>query len=129
MKKGQKVRVLADNRVGIVADSHFFHWGGKRMVQHQVKFPDTKGDAPWFPADKLTTNLKEVTTVVIKGEKGTLNLTYTINHDTDGGSTLELRGNPENLKEHNGAHLFLADCLLVGLKKSMDIEPTQVEVY
>lgn len=129
MKKGQKVRVLADNRIGIVADSHFFHWGGKRMVQHQVKFPDTKGDAPWFPADKLTTNLKEVTSVVIKGEKGTLNLTYTINHDNDGGCTLELRGNPENLKEHDGTHLFLADCLLVGLKKYMDIKPTQVEVY
>ena len=129
MKKGQKVRILADNRVGIVADSHFFHWGGKRMVQYQVKFPETKCDAPWFPADKLTTNLEEVTTVVIKGEKGTLNITYTTNHDNGGGTTLEMRGNPENLKEHHGTHLFLAESLLVGLKKYMDIKPTQVEVY
>ena len=129
MKKGQKVRVLADNRVGIVADSHFFHWGGKRMVQYQVKFPDTKGEAPWFPADKLTTKLEEVTTIVIEGEKGTLNLTYTIKHGEDGGSTFEMRGNPENLKEHCGTDMFLAHCLVEGLTKFMDIKPMQVEVY
>ena len=29
MKKGQKVRVLADNRIGIVADSHFINWVAK----------------------------------------------------------------------------------------------------
>lgn len=129
MKKGQKVRVLADGRVGIVADSHFFHWGGKRMVQHQVKFPDTKGEAPWFPADKLTTKLEEVTTVVIKGEKGTLNLTYTIKNDNDGVATLNMTGNPENLKEHRGTHIFLAKCLLVGLNRHLDIQSEQVKVY
>ena len=48
------------------------------MVQYQVKFKDTKGEAPWSPAEKLTTKLREVTTIVIEGEKGTLNLTYTL---------------------------------------------------
>lgn len=128
MRKGQKVRVLADNRVGIVADSHFFHWGGKRMVQYQVKFKDTKGEAPWFPAEKLTTNLEEVTTIVITGEKGILNFTYTQRHDK-GNSTLELRGNPENLKEHTGSHLMLANVFVHGLKKFLGMEPEKVEVY
>ena len=129
MKKGQKVRVLADNRVGIVADSHFFNWGGKRMVQHQVKFKDSKGDDPWFPAEKLTTNLEEVNTITIVGEKGTLNLTYTVNHGEDGGSTLKMKGSPENLKAHCGTHMFLANCLVEGLAKFMDLKQAQVEVY
>ena len=112
MKKGQKVRVLADNRVGIVADSHFFSWGGKRMVQHQVKFPDTKGEAPWLPAEKLTTNLVEQATVVITGERGTLNIAYAINHDKKGETTITLTGNPENLKEHCGTQVYLAQALI-----------------
>lgn len=70
MKKGQKVRVLADGRVGVVADSHFVMWRGKKLVTCQVKFPDTKGEAPWFPAEKLTTKLVEETSVIITGEKG-----------------------------------------------------------
>lgn len=122
MKKGQKVRVLADGRVGIVADSHFFNWGGKRMVQYQVRFPDTKGEAPWFPADKLTTNLVEKTNVVITGEKGTLYLTFSNNHDK-GTSSLSMTGTPENLKEHRGTHLALATAMLEGLTKFYDLKP------
>ena len=129
MKKGQKVRVLADNRVGIVADSHFFNWGGKRMVQHQVKFPDTKGEAPWFPSDKLTTDLVEKTSVVITGEKGILYMTFSSNYD-NGTSNLEMRGKPENLKEHQGTHLALASAMLEGLKKFFDLKPSfGTEVY
>lgn len=129
MKKGQKVRVLADNRIGIVADSHFINWGGKRLVQHQVKFPNTKGDAPWFPAEKLTTNLVEKTTLVINGEKGSLTLTFSCNHDK-GSSTLDMVGNPENLKEHKGTHMFLATAFVEGLTKFLDLKPSvEVEEY
>lgn len=122
MKKGQKVRILADNRIGIVADSHFINWGGKRLVQHQVKFPDTKGEAPWFPAEKLTTKLVEDTKVVITGEKGTLYLTFSQNH-AKGTSSLCMTGNPENLKEHRGTHLALATAMLEGLTKFYDLKP------
>lgn len=129
MKKGQKVRVLADNRVGIVADSHFFHWGGKRMVQHQVKFPKSKGEDPWFPADQLTTDVVEKTTLVITGEKGSLTLTFSCNHDK-GSSTLEMKGNPENLKEHKGTHMFLATAFVEGLTKFLNLKPsTEIEEY
>lgn len=124
MKKGQKVRVLADGRVGIVADSHFFHWGHKKMVQHQVKFPDTKGEAPWFPAEKLTTDLVEKTSIVITGEKGTLYLTFSNNHDKRT-SSLSMTGNPENLKEHRGTHMVLASAMLEGLTKLYDLKPDE----
>ena len=122
MKKGQKVRVLADGRVGIVADSHFFSWGGKRMAQYQVRFPDTKGEAPWFPADKLTTNLVEKTNVVITGEKGTLYLTFTNNHDKHT-SQLSMTGEPEDLTQHKGTHAMVAAAFLQGLRKMYDLQP------
>ena len=129
MKKGQKVRVLADNRVGIVADSHFFQWGGKRMVQHQVKSPDTKGDAPWFPADKLTTDVVERATVVITGEKGTLRFFFMINHDRHT-TCLEMKGTPENLKEHQGIHVSLAQAFIDGMARLYDLRPSfEVEEY
>lgn len=82
MKKGQKVRVLADNRVGIVADSHFFHWGHKKMVQHQVKFPDTKGEAPWFPSDKLGNIIEKCKMTIIGDDNKPIELDIKLNHDT-----------------------------------------------
>lgn len=123
MKKGQKVRILADNRIGIVADSHFINWGGKRLVQHQVKFPNTKGDAPWFPSEKLTTKLVEDTKVVITGEKGTLYLAFSQDH-AKGTSSLCMTGNPENLKEHRGTHMSLAAAMLEGLKIFYNLKPS-----
>lgn len=122
MKKGQKVRVLADGRVGVVADTHFINWGGKRLVQCQVKFPRTKGEAPWFPIEKLTTELVERTTVVIKGEKGTLNLVFTNNHDKHT-SQLVMTGEPEDIASHKGTHVVIAGAFLEGLKKAYDLNP------
>lgn len=122
MKKGQKVRVLADNRVGIVADSHFINWGGKRLVQHQVKFPDTKGEAPWFPSEQLTTQLMEQTTITIKGEKGSLNLVFVNNHDKLT-SSLIMTGEPEDLAMHKGTHKLVFSALLKGLSDLFGLKP------
>ena len=93
------------------------------MVQHQVKFPDTKGEAPWFPAEKLTTKLVEDTKVVITGEKGTLYLAFSQDH-TKGTSSLCMTGNPENLKEHRGTHMSLAAAMLEGLKNFYNLKPS-----
>lgn len=122
MKKGQKVRVLADNRVGIVADSHFINWGGKRLVQHQVKFPDTKGEAPWFPSEQLTAQLVEQTTITIKGEKGSLNLVFKTNHSKHT-SSLSMTGEPEDLTTHKGTHMTLASVMLKGLAEAYEMTP------
>ena len=124
MKKGQKVRVLADGRVGIVVDTHFINWGGKRLVQCQVKFPRTKGEAPWFPIEKLTTELVERTTIVIKGEKGTLNLVFANNHDKHT-SHLVMTGDPEDIASHKGTHMAIAGALLQGLGSAYDLKPTR----
>ena len=121
MKKGQKVRVLADGRVGVVADTHFVNWGGKRLVQCQVKFPRSKGEAPWFPIEQLTTELVERTTIQIKGEKGTLNLVFSSNHEKLT-SNLIITGEPEDLTKHKGAHAMVAAAFLEGLRKMYNLE-------
>lgn len=81
MKKGQKVRVLADGRVGIVADSHFFNWGGKRMVQYQVKFPNSKGEDPWFPSEKLGSIMEKCKLTIIGEDKKEIIVEAELNHD------------------------------------------------
>ena len=121
MKKGQKVRVLADGRVGVVADTHFVNWGGKRLVQCQVKFPRTKGEAPWFPIEQLTTELVERTTIQIKGERGSLNLVFSSNHEKLT-SNLIVTGEPEDLTKHKGAHAMVAAAFLEGLRKMYNLE-------
>ena len=114
MKKGQKVRVLADGRVGVIADSHFVMWRGKKLFTCQVKFPDSKGEAPWFPIEQLTTELVERTTIQIKGEKGTLNLVFTNDH-ADGRSNLSVTSEPEDVLKHKGTHVLLMNAMLMGL--------------
>ena len=120
MKKGQKVRVLADNRVGIVADSHFINWGGKRLVQHQVKFPNTKGEAPWFPAEQLTTDLVEKATVVVKGDKGVISFIYSVDHDNHG-AELEMSGDFPVNGDTIGLHAELAAALVSGLQQNFGV--------
>ena len=122
MKKGQKVRVLADGRVGVVADSHFVMWRGKKLVTCQVKFPDTKGEAPWFPSEQLTTELVERTTIQIIGEKGSLNLVFSSNHEKLT-SNLIVTGEPEDLTKHKGAHVMVAAAFIQGLRKMYNLEP------
>lgn len=124
MKKGQKVRVLANNRVGTIIDSHVINHGGRRYVAYQVRFLKDKGEAPWFPAEKLSSDFIERASVVITGEKGTLYFTYSVDHLTQQ-ATVELTGKPDNLKEHDGLDACLAAALLAGLS-SKSKQPLQM---
>ena len=33
MKIGQKVRVKSTNKIGVIADTEFFHWGGRKFEE------------------------------------------------------------------------------------------------
>lgn len=124
MKKGQKVRVLANNRVGTIIDSHIINHGGRRYVAYQVRFLKDKGEAPWFPAEKLSADFIEKASVVITGEKGSLFFTYSVNHLTQQ-ATVELTGKPDNLKEHHGLDDYLGAALLKGLSSDIK-QPLQM---
>ena len=126
MKKGQKVRVLANNRVGTIIDSHVINHGGRRYLAYQVRFLKDKGEAPWFPAEKLSADFIEKASVVITGEKGSLFFTYSVNHLTQQ-VTVELTGKPDNLKEHDGVDAYLAAALLTGLSSDTK-QPLQMTI-
>ena len=117
MKKGQKVRIKSSGKIGVIADSEFFHWGGRKHVRYEVKF-DKQKDTVWYPKEELSTDLVERTTMVIKGENGTLNLVFTEDKDKGDCIRLEITGNPENLREHKGTHLWLASVLLERLSSN-----------
>ena len=117
MKKGQKVRIKSSGKIGVVADSEFFHWGGRKHVRYEVKF-DKQKDTVWYPKEDLSTDLVERTTMVIKGENGSLNLVFTEDKDKGDCIRLEITGNPENLREHKGTHLWLASVLLERLSSN-----------
>lgn len=111
MKKGQKVRIKSSGKIGVIADSEFFHWGGRKHVRYEVKF-DKQKDTVWYPKEELTTALTEHVKVTFSGEGGDVYLDVSIDHDKRDHIQVLLTGNPENLKKHNGLHVALACRLL-----------------
>lgn len=117
MKKGQKVRIKSSGKIGVIADSEFFVWGRVKHVRYEVKVDGQKNTC-WYPKEDLSTDLVERTTMVIKGENGTLNLVFTEDKDKGDCIHIEMTGNPENLKEHKGTHIWLASVLLERLSSN-----------
>ena len=70
MKKGSKVRILADNRVGIVEDQLFFTLGGKKHLR--VLVGKLKGEKcpVWFDRELVTEKITEKITVSFMSDTG-----------------------------------------------------------
>lgn len=70
MKKGSRVRILADNRIGVVVDQLFFTLGGKKHLRVQVgELKGEKGPV-WFDRNLVTEKMSEKITVTFKSENG-----------------------------------------------------------
>ena len=110
MKKGQKVRIKSTGKIGVIADSEFFHWGGRKHVRYEVKF-DKQKDTVWYPKEELTTDLVERATVVFSGENGSLNIEFSFHREKNYSMDLTLTCNPGNIQEHYGLHVFLFNML------------------
>lgn len=106
MKKGQKVRIKSTNKVGVIADSEFFMWKGKKHVRYEVKFED-KPLTCWYPASELVSP-KEVVKVTFEGDGGKLFAVLELDWSMETPPTIELTGFPENLKDHKGSYVALA---------------------
>ena len=111
MRKGQKVRIKSTGKIGVIADSEFFHWGGRKHVRYEVKF-DKQKDTVWYPKEELTTALTEHVKVAFSGEGGDVYLDVSLNHDKRKNIEVILTGNPENMQEHRGLHVSLATLLI-----------------
>ena len=70
MKKGSKVRILADNRVGIVEDQLFFSLGGKKHLRVLVGKLKGEKSPVWFDRELVTEKMTEKITVSFKSENG-----------------------------------------------------------
>ena len=108
MRKGQKVRVKSTNKIGVIADTEFFHWGGRKHVRYEVKVEGQKNTC-WYPKEALSIDLVERVKVVISGEAGTINLDFEFVQEK---GHVTLSGNPDNLCIHKGKHVALATLLL-----------------
>lgn len=113
MKKGQKIRVLADNRIGTIIDSHVIDHGGKRYVAHQVRFMKDKGAAPWFPADKLG-SVTDKCTVTVTDEQGqSITMKVSRNNET---KDIDVQCEVGHVLRESVAVLFFA-YLMSGIRK------------
>ena len=110
MRKGQKVRIKSSGKIGVIADSEFFHWGGRKHVRYEVKF-DKHKDTVWYPKEELTTDLVERATVVFSGENGSLSIEFSFHREKNYSMDLTLTCNPGNIQEHYGLHVFLFNML------------------
>lgn len=115
MRKGQKVRLLADNTVGTIADSTFFKLNGKKQVQYLVVTPKNRKGC-WYPVEKLG-SVMEAVKVTVKSESGKEMIADIIRDHDKGKLDITITGNPENLKEHKGTHVQIMSCLLESLSK------------
>lgn len=70
MKKGSKIRILADNRIGVVEDQLFFSLGGKKHLR--VLVGKLKGEKcpVWFDRELVTEKITEKITVSFVSETG-----------------------------------------------------------
>lgn len=113
MRKGQKVRLLKDNSIGVISDSTFFNLDGKKHLRYEVKTRKNKTGC-WYPVEVLAPVTEQVN-VTMSTEDGTeLRAVLEFNHDKQE-LNIKLTGNPENLKDHHGLHARFMTTFIEGL--------------
>lgn len=110
MKKGQKVRILRTNEIATVTDIEFIKKGGKVHRYCQLK-TDKKSDL-WLDASELG-GMVESCRITFQNENGQKLI---LNVDRDYRKevlSMKMSGrDPENLKEHHGIHVLMANLFL-----------------
>lgn len=81
MKKGSKVRILADNRVGIVVNQLFFTLGGKKHLRVLVGELKDETCPIWLDRELVTDKMTEKITVSFRSENGKLNVNIVTNFE------------------------------------------------
>lgn len=81
MKKGSKVRILADNRVGIVVNQMFFTLCGKKHLRVLVAELKDKTCPIWLDRELVTDKMTEKITVSFRSENGKLDVNIVTNFE------------------------------------------------
>ena len=113
-KKGQKVRILRTNEIATIVEVELIRKGGKVHRYCHLKV-DNKPDL-WLDASELG-GLVEKCRITFHDDRGQ-ELYFDVERDyRKENLSMTLTGkHPENLKEHHGINIVMAEMLLKGLK-------------
>lgn len=114
MKKGNKVRLLKDNSIGIITDSTFFKMSGQKHVRYLVKKRGGR-EGRWFSGEELGPVIEHCK-ITSEGENGqVVYANVDFNHEK-GEATIHITAdNPQNLKSHCGYHMKVFLYMLAGM--------------
>lgn len=125
LKTGTRVRVLATNELGTIADKQFIRENGQTKVYCNVRLDKSPDQDTWYFADQLG-DTKERATVTMADERGRnliLKVTQYYDRAPDKNNMhVELEAEDGgNLRDHEGGlHFFLAAFLLKALAGESD---------
>lgn len=114
MKKGQKVRILRTNQIATIVEVELIRKSGKVHRYCHLKM-DKKPDL-WMDASELG-GLVERCRITFHDDRGQ-ELYFDVERDyrKENLSVTLTRKNPENLKEHHGINIMMAEMLCRGFK-------------
>ena len=114
MKRGQKVRILRTNEIATIVEVELIRKSGKVHRYCHLKV-DKKPDL-WLDASELG-GLVERCRITFHDDRGQ-ELYFDVERDyRKENLSMTLTGrNPENLKEHHGINILMAEVLCQGLK-------------
>ena len=113
MKKGQKVRILRTNQVATIVEVELIRKSGKVHRYCHLKV-DIKPDL-WLDSSELG-GLVERCRITFHDDRGQ-ELYFDVERDYDKENlSMTLTGRPENLKEHHGINIVMAEMFLDGFK-------------
>lgn len=75
MREGRKIRVKADNRIGVVVETKFFMLGGKKIQRVLVKFDEDK-EPVWLDKSEVTGKLIEIIEVTFRSDEGKMSSVF-----------------------------------------------------
>ena len=113
MKKGQKVRILRTNQVATIVEVELIRKGGKVHRYCHLKV-DNKPDL-WLDSSELG-GLVERCRITFHDDRGQ-ELYFDVKRDYGKENlSMTLTRRPENLKEHHGINIVMAEMFLDGFK-------------
>lgn len=116
MKKGQRIRILKTGELGTIADQAIITKNGKRRVYCQVRMDSNPQLDRWYYADQLG-NTIEKCTVTFKDDRHQELIFEILRDYSEEKLSIKMTGqHPENLTEHSGTHVLLAEALMKGFK-------------
>lgn len=114
MKKGQKVRILRTNQIATIVDVELIRKGGKVHRYCHLKV-DNKPDL-WLDASELGGPVERCRITFHDDRGQELRIDVERDYRKENLSMTLTGQNPENIKEHHGINILMAEMFCYGLK-------------